>query len=60
VVADGEIVGIWRPQKKGKRLLLTVEAFGPLRPTVRDEIEAEAARLAPLRGCTSAEVTFST
>jgi hypothetical protein len=59
VLVDGEIVGLWRPQKKGKRLLLTVEAFGPLSPVAREEIEGEAARLAPLRGCTSGEVTFS-
>jgi hypothetical protein len=59
VVDEGQIVGTWRPQKKGKRLGLNVEAFGPLAPETRDEIEAEAALLAPLRGCTSASVTFS-
>jgi len=59
VLADGDVVGIWRPQKKGKRLLLTVEPFGTLAKAARTEIEAEAALLAPLRGCTSAEVTVT-
>lgn len=59
VIEDGQIVATWRPQKKGKRLGLSVEAFGPLSPATRDEIEAEAALLAPLRGCTSAAVTFA-
>ena len=58
VVDDGEIVATWRPQKKGKRLGLNVEAFRPLGPETRAEIEAEAALLAPLRGCTSAAVSL--
>lgn len=59
VLADGHIVGLWRPQKKGKQLLLTVELFAPVSPGARGEIEAEAARLAPYRGCQTAEVAFS-
>jgi hypothetical protein len=59
VLADGQLVGLWRPQKKGKRLILTVEAFTALSRGTRTEIEAEAALLAPLRGCTSAEVAFA-
>ena len=59
VLADGEVVGPWRPRKSGKRLVLTVEPIVPLTKRVRAEIEAEASRLAPLRSCTSAEVTFA-
>jgi hypothetical protein len=59
VLAAGEIVGVWRPQKKGRRLLLSVEPFTPLPMPVRAEVEAEAALLAPYRGCTSAAVTFA-
>jgi len=59
VVDDGQIVGTWRPQKKGKRLGLKIEAFGALGPETRAEIEAEAARLASLRGCTSVDVTIT-
>jgi len=58
VLASGEIVGLWRPKKQGKRLTLAVEAFAPLSPSTRADVEAEAASLAPLRGCASAEVTF--
>jgi len=59
VLADGHIAGLWRPQKKGKRLVVTVESFAALAQNARAEIEAEAALLAPYRGCTSAEVTFA-
>jgi len=59
VVEDGQIIATWRPQKKGKRLDLNVEAFGPLAPETRAEIEAEAALLAPLRSCTTAAVSFN-
>lgn len=59
VLLDGEIAGIWRAQKKGKRLAVAVEPFGPLRPQARAEIEAEAGLLGPLRACTTVEVSFS-
>jgi hypothetical protein len=59
VLADGHVAGLWRPQKKGKRLTLTIEAFGSLSRATRDEIDVEAALLAPLRGCTSAEVAYA-
>jgi hypothetical protein len=58
VLAAGEVVGTWRPQKKGKRLTVTVEAFAPLPRKARAEIEAEAALVAPHRGCSSADVAF--
>jgi hypothetical protein len=58
VLVDGEIAGTWRPRKKGKRLDVTVTAFGSLAPAARSAIEAEAALLGPIRGCTSVEVSF--
>ena len=58
LLLDGELVGTWRPQKRGKRLNLTISAFSPLSPGARAEIEAEAALLGPIRGCTSVEVAF--
>lgn len=58
VLASGEVVGTWRPQKKGKRLAISVEAFSTLSRNIRGEIEAEAALLAPHRGCVSVDVTF--
>jgi hypothetical protein len=60
VLADGALVGVWRPQKKGKRLAISVEPFAALSAATRAEIEAEAALLAPYRGCTSSQVSFAT
>ncbi len=59
VLVDGYIAGLWRPRKQGKRLAVTVETLTPVSQQVRTEIEAEAALLAPYRGCTSVGVTFA-
>lgn len=59
VLAAGQVVGLWRPQKKGRRLVVAVEPFTPLSRQARAEIDAEAGLLAPYRGCTSAEVAFA-
>jgi len=56
VLVDGELVALWRPQKKGTRLVVTVE---PLADIARGGIEEAVEALAPHRGCTSAEVTFA-
>ena len=58
LLVDGELGGTWRPQKKGRRLTITVAVFSPLASIERREIEAEAALLGPIRGCTSVEVVF--
>jgi Winged helix DNA-binding domain len=50
VLVDGEVAGGWRPRASGKKLVLTVEAFGPLPRAVWARIEAEAARVASVRG----------
>ena len=47
VLARGEVAGLWRPAKKGKRLVVTVEAFTAL---PEDGLTAEAERIAPFRG----------
>ena len=59
VLVDGRFVAIWRPKKAGKRLNITVETFTSLSPATHSEIEAEAATLAPFRGCASVEVVFA-
>ena len=47
VLADGEVVGTWRPQASGKKLTLTVTAFvGGAWPG----LDEEAARVAAARG----------
>lgn len=59
ILADGQVVGLWRPQTKSKRLTLTVEMLVPISHQTRAEIEAEAMLLAPYRGCASTAVTFA-
>jgi hypothetical protein len=53
VLVDGAPAALWRARKQGKRLEVTVEAFGDVS---LDAVEAEASRLAHHRGCTSVEV----
>lgn len=50
VLAFGEVAGLWRPTKKGKRLVITVEPLGRLTTSAADELAAEAERIAPVRG----------
>ena len=57
VLAGGEVAGTWRPAKKGKRLVVTVEPLSPAALRGRDEaLAAEAERLAPFRGADVAEL----
>jgi hypothetical protein len=58
VLADGELVGTWRPEKRGSRLSVTVELFAPVSAQLRSECEAEAATLAPFRGCAAVDLRF--
>jgi hypothetical protein len=56
VLSDGVPAALWRARKQGRRLDVTVEAFGRV---VRAAVRAEAERLAPHRGCSSAAVAFA-
>jgi hypothetical protein len=56
VFVDGEVVGTWRPKASGTKLTVVVEEFGPLPAPVRTEIEAEAERVAAVRGLNLAAV----
>ncbi|MDT4911062.1 MAG: hypothetical protein QOC66_190 [Pseudonocardiales bacterium] len=47
---DGEIAGTWRTKATGGKLTITVDAFGPLRPSVWMQVDAEAERVAEVRG----------
>lgn len=53
---DGEVAGTWRPRVAGKTLTLTVEAFAPLPPSTWTAIEAEAERVAAVRGAADVAV----
>ncbi len=59
VLAAGRLAALWRPQKKGRRLLVAVTPFTALPGPTRSEIAAEVALLAPLRGCAMAETIFT-
>lgn len=52
VFADGEVVGTWRPRASGSKLTISLEEFAPLAPAVREQVEAEAQRVAAVRGLT--------
>jgi len=53
---DGEVAGTWRPKTAGKKLTVTIEAFGPLPPATWTAIEAEAQRVAAVRGAAEVSV----
>ena len=56
VVVDGEVAGLWRAKQAGKgRLRLTVT---PWRRFHRDGVEAEAARVAAVRGAAAFEIAY--
>jgi Winged helix DNA-binding domain len=54
---DGEIAGTWRTKAAGRRLTITVEPFGPQPASVWAQVEAEAERVAVVRGV--ADVTVA-
>ena len=56
VLSGGRPVALWRGRKQGRRLDVRVEAFGAV---PRDEVLAEAERLAPHRGCASVSLEIA-
>lgn len=56
VLVDGEIAGMWRPRKSGKRLRLEVTAWGALS---RPDVEEQAERLAAHRHVELSAVDWS-
>lgn len=58
VLLDGQVVATWRPQKRGKRLLLSVEMFHSVSPSQCKQIEAEAVTLAPFKVSDVVEIAF--
>lgn len=59
VLADGDLVGTWRPRTSGRTLTITVEPWTKLSRQVRAAIEEEAQRLADHRGGLSPTVRFT-
>ena len=56
VAVDGEMVAVWRHERRGSRLAVEVEPFAPVGDVVRAGIEAEAAALAAHLGAAEAAV----
>jgi uncharacterized protein YcaQ len=50
LLVNGRMDGVWKHERKGKRVLVTVEPFGKLPKWARAEVEAEAERLAAFLG----------
>jgi uncharacterized protein YcaQ len=50
LLVDGRMVGVWRHELKGRRLVVALEPFGRLRAGALAELEAEAERLAAFLG----------
>jgi hypothetical protein len=59
VLVDGEVAGLWRPQKKGKRLVVAVEPLSRAARRAGDAIAAEAEILAPHRGASNSSVVWT-
>jgi len=53
VLADGEVVGTWRPRKSGRRLTVVVTPWTDLDPAALAE---QAQRLAVVRGAEVGEI----
>jgi hypothetical protein len=56
VLVAGDVAGLWRASKQGTKLLVTVEPLGKLKASVKDELAAEAERIAPVRAAETAEM----
>ena len=52
VLADGEIVGTWRPRAKGSTLALELDQWVPWSARTKDAVGVEHERLAEFRGLT--------
>ena len=50
LLVGGRMEGVWKHERKGKRLLVTIEPFGKLPNWARSNAEAEAERLAAFLG----------
>jgi hypothetical protein len=58
VLRAGEVVGTWRPKLVGRRLDLAVTAFERLTDADRTALQAEAERVAAVRGAAQVRVSY--
>lgn len=59
VLADGRIMGTWRPRKSGRTLTLTVTTFRSPSARLRKQLNDEAEHVAALRGASTVQVEFT-
>jgi hypothetical protein len=58
LLVHGEVAGTWRPKKTGRRLELTVVPFDPVPARVRTAVQADAERVARVRGAADVRVIW--
>ncbi len=51
MLVNGQMVGVWKHVRKGRRLFATIEPFGTLPRWAATQAEAEAERLAAFLDC---------
>jgi uncharacterized protein YcaQ len=51
LIVNGRIVGVWRHERKGRRLIVEMESFGRLPAWAHAQLDAEAERLATFLDC---------
>ena len=50
ILVDGQMVGVWRHERKGTRLTVTIDPFTPLPAWITEQVEQEASGLAAFYG----------
>jgi hypothetical protein len=60
VLADGTIIGTWRPRKSGRKLTIAVKTFTALPSRHKTAVQSEAELVGPLRNASSVTVEFET
>lgn len=60
VLADGTVIGTWRPRKNGRNLAIAVKTFATLTSRRETAIRNEAEQIGPLRNASSVTVEFDT
>lgn len=58
VLADGEIIGTWRPRKTGQKLAVSIKTFTRVPVRHKKPLESEAEAVAALRGASNVKVEF--
>jgi hypothetical protein len=59
LVVDGRIEGVWRHERRGRKLILTVEPFARPSASVRSGVTAEAESLADFLSCKLHRLSWS-